>query len=60
MVELYRQKKGALTGEEFIEVESELDLLDELMADHLLTCEVCGTIKKPANSKRVRRRDKSV
>jgi hypothetical protein len=51
MVELYRKKNGALTDEELIEVESELRLLHELMPDHLLTCEVCDTTKKPQSSR---------
>jgi hypothetical protein len=59
MIELYEQKTEALTHEDLVEIQNELALLHELMADHLLTCETCGTTKKSANSKRVRRRDKS-
>jgi hypothetical protein len=58
MVELYREKMDGLTGGELVEVESELELLHDVIAAHRLTCEVCSAIKKPANSQRNRRRDK--
>ncbi len=54
MVELYREKASGLTGEELVEVESELELLHDVIAAHRLTCEVCSAVKKPANSERLR------